>query len=159
MDFSKLKKEELLQMVVEQQTLKDAVEAKDNEIQKLVKEKEELKRKNYELAHLGNDIKQREDRIQYLESQVQKAELLHQEHIQNLEAVIKEQQTKIHQDHQIEEVLKENESLLKQAEFAINIANKYINVFRNYLKLQQGALDNMVEMEALLNKQIQTKEV
>jgi predicted RNase H-like nuclease (RuvC/YqgF family) len=159
MDFSKLKKEELLQMVVEQQTLKDAVEAKDNEIQKLVKEKEELKRKNYELSHLGNDIKQRDEHIQHLESQLKKSELLNQEHIQKLEAVIKEQQAKIHQDYKIEEIIKENKSLVEQAEFAVNIANKYINTFRNYLKFQQGSLDNMIEMEAMLTKQIQTKEV
>lgn len=43
MDFTKLTKTELLELVTAQQTLKDAVEAKDSEIKELKKQIESLK--------------------------------------------------------------------------------------------------------------------
>ena len=42
MDYTKLTKQELLEVVTQQQTLKDAVEAKDNEISELRKQVESL---------------------------------------------------------------------------------------------------------------------
>jgi predicted RNase H-like nuclease (RuvC/YqgF family) len=170
MDYSKLTKQELLALVTEQQALKDAVEAKDFEMTKLVKEKEDLKRKVYEAAHLEKDIEVRDARIEtlkkqledtqdYYKNQIEQSQEQHKKQIEQYELVIKQQGERIVQDRNIDKILEQNELLKADAEFAIHVANKYIKTFSNYLKIQQGALDNALDMEEVLKKQIQTKEV
>ena len=170
MDYSKLTKQELLGLVTEQQALKDAVEAKDFEMTKLVKEKEELKRKLYEVSHLEKDVqtrdahidslkKQIEEAQQYHKKQIEEAQQYHKKQIEQYELVIKQQAEKITQERNIDEIIEQNKLLKADAEFAVNVANKYIKTFSNYLKVQEGALQTALDMDEVLKKQIQTKEV
>jgi predicted RNase H-like nuclease (RuvC/YqgF family) len=170
MDYSKLTKQELLGLVTEQQALKDAVEAKDFEMTKLVKEKEDLKRKLYEAAHLEKDIQVRDARIEtlkkqledtqdYYKNQIEQSQEQYKKQIEQYELVIKQQAEKITQERNIDEILEQNKLLKADAEFAVNVANKYIKTFSNYLKVQEGALQTALDMDEILKKQIQTKEV
>jgi chromosome segregation ATPase len=65
MDYNKLTKQELLELVIQQQTLKEAVEAKDSEIQKVLKE-------NLELARISKDIKPLKDAVEVKDGEIQK---------------------------------------------------------------------------------------
>ena len=159
MDYSKLTKQELLGLVTEQQALKDAVEAKDFEMTKLVKEKEELKRKLYEASHLEKDVQTRDVHIDSLKKQIEEAQQYHKKQIEQYELVIKQQAEKIVQERNIDEIIEQNKLLKADAEFAVNVANKYIKTFSNYLKVQEGALQTALDMDEVLKKQIQTKEV
>jgi predicted RNase H-like nuclease (RuvC/YqgF family) len=159
MDYSKLTKQELLGLVTEQQALKDAVEAKDFEMTKLVKEKEELKRKLYEASHLEKDVQTRDVHIDSLKKQIEQSQEQYKKQIEQYELVIKQQAEKITQERNIDQILEQNELLKADAEFAVNVANKYIKTFSNYLKVQEGALQTALDMDEVLKKQIQTKEV
>lgn len=67
MDFSKLTKTELLEKVMEQQTLADAIEEKDKEIVRLIKEKQEMVPK-----HLVTTL---EEKLKTFEGSVKKQDI------------------------------------------------------------------------------------
>lgn len=65
MDYTKLSKQELLDEVMRQQTLADAVEVKDQEIQRLHKKIEELSKRpsQVEVESLRNQVKEFEGSV------------------------------------------------------------------------------------------------
>jgi DNA-binding protein len=78
-DFTKLTKQELLDLVKEQQTLKDAVEAKDKEIQELKKQVESL-RTSFQDSVKKEDIKKY---TQQLEEETKKAKDIANQYIRS----------------------------------------------------------------------------
>lgn len=159
MDYSKLTKQELLQLVMEQAPIVEVVKDREKKSLMLRQENQELKNELDKMKNLEQVLKNKETQIESFKQREIELQDYYKKQIEQQEVLIKEQAEKITKERNIDEIIKQNELLRKDAEFAVDVANKYINTFRNYLKFQQGALDNMIEMEALLTKQIQTKEV
>ena len=57
----------------------------------------------------------------------------------------------------IRPMAKNAEQLKQQNDVLTQIANGYINNFRNYLKSQQGALDMAIEIEVMLAEKLPKK--
>ena len=148
MDYSKLKKDELLQIVTKQQTLASVVDAKNKEIRELKEKIEQLLKLEKESKTIKQELKNAEQQRDY-----------NKKMLEEKDALIAQQALQIKQERDVDEIVKQNEQLIKDTNRAYTVVNQYINAFRNYLKVQQGALDNVLEMEALLTKQIQTEEV
>lgn len=142
MDFTGLKKEELLTTAIslenklqEQKHLAEAVEAKDKEIVELKKAVENAKVNAQEAvkAVLG-----------------QKDTII---------ASIKEELGKVRAELEQKKVITASvDTYKKEYEKAVQVANGYINNFRSYLKAQQGTLELAVELELLLSEKIGKKE-
>lgn len=136
MDFSKMKKEELLVEIQRMQTLPSVVDAKNKEINQLKEENEYLKIEANKVRGLEITSKN-----------------LDQEN-KNLKDILEAANKKIVQQLETEQIFEDNKVLKSEAERVVGLANMYITTFRNYLKIQQGALDNMIEMELMLQKQL-----
>ena len=115
MDYNKLTKQELLELVIQQQTLKDAVEEKDNEIQKLLKERDDYKNKNLELTHISKDIKPLKDAVESKDSEIQK--LLKER---------EELKTKVHESSTLNNDIKTLKSLIADQQKDISSNKKLV---------------------------------
>lgn len=111
--------------------LKNAVEAKDNEIARITQEKATsiatLKKSHEEAVH------NMQLELEHLRAQVKSIP-----EVNNLTKAV-------------DELQKENNSIVK-------FANQYINSFRNYLKAQQASLENVIELEGLLTDTIKRRD-
>jgi hypothetical protein len=136
MDFSKMKKEELLVEVQKLQTLPSVIDAKNKEISQLKSEKEEIRIEASKVRGLEITSKNLDEENKVLKDLLEKA---------NKQLV----------DQKNAAVLKEENTFLKaEAERVVKLANMYILSFRNYLQLQEGALSNMKEMELMLQEKL-----
>jgi uncharacterized Zn finger protein len=130
MDYTGLKKEELVAKLEEQRHLAAAVEAKDKEIAKLRTETAqsiELLKKDYRdlKSHMAEEIAKKVATIAELEDTIKNFP-----DIQKLEEAIK--------------------LLEEQNKKIVKFSNQHINVFRNTLKSLQGTLDNAIELEDII---------
>lgn len=111
--------------------LKNAVEAKDNEIARITQEKATsiatLKKSHEEVVH------NMQLELEHLRAQVKSIP-----EVNNLTKAV-------------DELQKENNSIVK-------FVNQYINAFRNYLKVQQASLENVIELEGLLTDTIKRRD-
>lgn len=111
--------------------LKNAVEAKDNEIARITQEKATsiatLKKSHEEAMH------NMQLELEHLRAQVKSIP-----EVNNLTKAV-------------DELQKENNSIVK-------FVNQYINSFRNYLKVQQASLENVIELEGLLTDTIKRRD-
>lgn len=111
--------------------LKNAVEAKDNEIARITQEKATsiatLKKSHEEAVH------NMQLELEHLRAQVKSIP-----EVNNLTKAV-------------DELQKENNSIVK-------FVNQYINSFRNYLKVQQASLENVIELEGLLTDTIKRRD-
>lgn len=111
--------------------LKNAVEAKDNEIARITQEKATsiaTLKKSHEEAMYNMQLE-----LEHLRAQVKSIP-----EVNNLTKAV-------------DELQKENNSIVK-------FANQYINSFRNYLKAQQASLENVIELEGLLTDTIKRRD-
>lgn len=147
MDYSKMTKAELLREVERQQTLASVVDNKNKQISQLQGEVAELKNKLAEqikeARDLGNNAKQLQNENDAMHTTVER-----------LTGQMNEMQEQLRKEKYEDDLVKQNEFLTSEAERVVNLANMYITSFRNYLKLQQGALDNMNEMELMLQEKL-----
>lgn len=164
-----LKKDELIEKVDELEKklksfthLKEAVEAKDNEIAILNKEisklasttkesftkeirelKTQLKEKEDELRAV---LKEKADAITNVKSNVENEKVSLEYEIQDLREKLKN----VPDPKYVERLEKDNNLL-------VSFLNSYMSSFRAYLKAQQGSLDNIIELEALLSSDLRNK--
>lgn len=147
MDYSKMTKAELLREVERQQTLSSVVDNKNKQISQLQGEVAELKNKLSEqikeARDLGNNAKQLQNENNAMHTTVER-----------LTGQMNEMQEQLRKEKYEDDLVKQNEFLTSEAERVVKLANMYITSFRNYLKLQQGALDNMNEMELMLQEKL-----
>ena len=128
MDYSKHTKQELIDLVSSQQTLADAVQAKDKEITRLEKVIKELNVKEQELVP-KQQVHQLNDRIY------------------ELERLLKEQVSK-------EEVKKVTQQLEEDLKKARQIGNMYIQSHRDLMRVLKVNLDLAISHEDLLSEKL-----
>lgn len=109
MNYNNLTKQELVDLANEQQTLADAVDAKDKEIGRL----------NGRIAELQEKIK----------------DMVPREDIQKYTKQVEEERNK-----------------------ATDIANRYIQAHRDFMRISKANLDMAITHEELLSEKIKTKE-
>lgn len=132
MDFSKLTKQELIDLVTQQQTLNDAVQSKDKEIIQLKKQIQELNVKEKELVP-RQQVNQMNDRIF------------------ELERLLKEQVPK----DEVKRITQQMEEDLKKAR---QVANLYIQSHRDLMRVLKVNLDIAIAHEELLTEKIKKGE-
>jgi seryl-tRNA synthetase len=130
MDYTGLKKEELIAKLEEQRHLAKAVDAKDAEIAKIIKDRD------------AEVVKLKED-YQTLKNNLAKDMLKEKEKIAELEKKIAEFPDIKALEEAIKTLEKENKKL-------VGFANQHINIFKNTLKALQGTLDNAIELEDIV---------
>lgn len=124
MDFTKLTKTELLEKVIEQQALADAINEKDKELKekedyivKLVKEKQQMVDKN--------DLKELQEKLKGLEGSIKKEDL--EKHTQGIQ---------------------------EQAKKYKDIAHYYMSAYRDLLRIFKTNLDFAISHDELLSEKL-----
>lgn len=115
--------EEAKAHVVDYEHLKDAIEAKDLEIARLTQDKAVA------IAELKKS---------------------HEEAVHNMQLELEHLRAQVKSIPEVNKLIQDVNELQKENEKLVGFANRYINMFRNHLKVQQASLENIIEMEGLL---------
>jgi chromosome segregation ATPase len=173
MDFEKMKKEELLELVKQQQHLVSAVESKDAEIARfsndnLVTKKrlEEAEAKLRDMKHLSEAVQAKDAEIIKLKDEINKSKASLAEGVKKAKDSVEEKL--INRDLEIEDLKKKLsvipevdklksaiDTLSKENTVLVKVANAHLSAFRNLMKAIQGTLDNAIELEAVITESLQ----
>jgi hypothetical protein len=161
MDYSNLKKDELIQLLNEQKHLAEAIEEKDSQILRQDKEIRKLEAKLKDQEHLAKAIEAKDKEI--IELKNSKAETISKTKAENdrirttLEYENQDLRDKLEKMPDIEKMIDYMKKLESDNTFVVSLLKQYMNAFKSYLKSQQGILDNTIELEALITEQLQNK--
>lgn len=111
--------------------------------------KAELYEELQKMRHLSEAVEAKDLEIYNLKKEKEKAMKRLQEENKKLEGEIAKNNKDV---SDLEKLLIENKTFRETNEKLINFINSYVNSTRNYLKSQQGNLDNMIELEAMLSE-------
>lgn len=168
MDLEKLTKSELIEKLEEQKHLAKAVEAKDIEISRLSGINLELEKTTKKLLaeiesqkHLAKAVETKDaELVKLKESRAQEIANVKdgQEKIKlALEYELQDLREKVSKLPDVEKLQEAYKNAVEYNNELILFINAYKMSIKNYLMVQQGALDNMIELEALQFEKIQNK--
>lgn len=149
MNLEKFSKAELLELAKKQEFLAQAVEAKDTEIAKLYEKLNSFKDEKAwaKVKDLENRLIEKDEHALAKVKDLENRLIEKDKQIKSLE----DRLTGINRSEQLEIELN---TLRREMNHISTIFNKYINFTRGYLKIQQGSLDNTIELEGLLTSMI-----
>lgn len=161
MNYNDLKKDELIQLLIEKEHLAKAVEVKDEHILKQDKDIRKLETKVKEYEHLAKAIESKDKEIQELKNSKAKTIADTKAESERIKTTLQYEnedlKKKVEQLPAIESLQELIKSLQEENIHIIKMANQYISTLRNYIKSQAGSLDTVIELEALLSEQLKNK--
>jgi len=168
-DYSKLKKEELLEKLLEQKHLSEAISVKDKELFEFKKEvntlraeKKELLDKSVEQKHLSEAINAKDKEIAELKKEVNtlKVEIKqympvkdHKDIVSLFESKLKSFEGAVKKEDIEKYIKKADED--RQKAFAVT--SRYINAYRDLLKVFKVNLDIAISTDELLSETLKIK--
>ena len=111
--------------------------------------KAELYEELQKMRHLAEAVEAKDLEIYNLKKEKEEEMEKMKEENKRLEKKI---QTEKEEQINFDNLFERNKSLEEANKKMINFINSYVNSTRNYLKTQQGNLDNMIELEAMLSE-------
>lgn len=175
MELQKMKKEELITLLKEQEHLAQAVEAKDIDISKLSKDIVSSNKKVEDLSlelkskqHLAQAVEAKDVEIVNLRSELGKSKVILAEEIKkikedfsqrsiNKDLELESLREKLSKVPELEKLQEAIATLSANNKILVGIAGAQDNAFRNFMKSIQGSLDNAIELEAIINSSYQNK--
>jgi hypothetical protein len=157
MDYSSMKKEDLIKILVEQRHLAEAVEAKDAEIHALRNRKDgnfEAVQKEKELLKIQHQKEKETFEIekQTLKLQGEKESSVLKDQIRMLTDEVNKFQNKLGENKLSKD---SQDKLVKKNEELVDFGNKYVKLHTNMIQSIQGILELSSDLEKTLLEKIQ----